>query len=332
MRRNSICLLFIILLSGSQVFAISQTDRGYYLQPSPEVEVTGRVVGSDFPDIGIANAEVTLTGMGTHTGITDEDGYFMIDTVYSDNTYEMIIEAEGYQVFIGEAVIGADDTDLGDIIINEIVFPAYDVIAAQNEYETLAEIIWHSPGQGLVEDYKLYRLLLGDEENEENWIMVAEGISDTVYSDLSWATVEMGVYRYAIKAEYLNNVLSESAFSNWLGKDMLATLEVTLTTNIGDIPEGAIITLEATEPDPDGNYPNPFNPVTNICYEIEENGDVLVNIYNLRGQKVETLVDGYFEAGKHAVIWDADKFGSGIYFVYFESDTRREVKKITILT
>jgi len=255
MKRNSICLLFIILLLGSQVFGTNQTGGGYYLQPSPEVEVTGRVVGSDFPDIGIANAEVTLTGMGTHTGITDEDGYFMIDTVNSDNTYEIVIEAEGYQVYTGEAVIGADDTDLGDIIINEIVFPAYDVIAAQNEYETLAEIIWHSPEQGLVEDYRLYRLLLGDEENEENWIMVAEGISDTVYNDLSWEIVEMGVYRYAVKAEYLNNVLSEAAFSNWLGKDMLATLEVTLTTNIGDIPEGAIITLEATEPDPDGNYP-----------------------------------------------------------------------------
>ena len=79
------------------------------------------------------------------------------------------------------------------------------------------------------------------------------------------------------------------------------------------------------------NYPNPFNPVTNISYEIGESGDVQMKIYNFRGQKVETLVDGYCEAGKHAVIWNADNQSSGIYFIYFESGAMREVKKITLL-
>jgi len=79
------------------------------------------------------------------------------------------------------------------------------------------------------------------------------------------------------------------------------------------------------------NYPNPFNPVTNICYEIGESGDVLVSIYNIKGQKVETLVNGYCEAGKHTIIWNAEEFGSGVYFIYFESGTTREVKKITLL-
>ncbi|MCF7919647.1 MAG: carboxypeptidase regulatory-like domain-containing protein [Candidatus Cloacimonetes bacterium] len=256
MKRKSICLLFMIFLFNSIANASNQTEQAYSRQPAPEVEVTGRVVGSDFPEIGIAEAEVTLTGMGTYTGITDEDGYFMIDNVNSNNTYELVIVAEDYQVFTGEAVIGADDTDLGDIILNQITFPAYDVVAVQNEYETVAEITWQSPEQGLVNGYNLYLLVLGDEENEDNWILVAEGISDTFYNDPGWETMDSGVYRYAVKAEYMNNVLSDAAFSNWLGKDMLATLELSFTTNTGAIPEGAVVMLNSTEPDPDGNYPS----------------------------------------------------------------------------
>ena len=79
------------------------------------------------------------------------------------------------------------------------------------------------------------------------------------------------------------------------------------------------------------NYPNPFNPVTNICYEVGENSDVQISIYNIKGQKVKTLVDGYCEAGKHSIIWDAENQSSGVYFIYFESGTMREVKKITLL-
>ena len=71
--------------------------------------------------------------------------------------------------------------------------------------------------------------------------------------------------------------------------------------------------------------------MTNICFEIAKSNDVQVNIYNLRGQKVKTLVDGYLEAGKHFIIWDAENQSSGIYFIYFDSGTLSDVKKITLL-
>ncbi len=79
------------------------------------------------------------------------------------------------------------------------------------------------------------------------------------------------------------------------------------------------------------NYPNPFNPVTNICFEIGEDSEVLVNIYNLRGQKVETLVDGYFAAGKHSIIWNADNHGSGMYLVNYQAKGICDVKKVILL-
>ena len=79
------------------------------------------------------------------------------------------------------------------------------------------------------------------------------------------------------------------------------------------------------------NYPNPFNPVTNICYELGKDGNVIVDIFNIKGQKVETLVNGYLQAGKHTTIWNADNRSSGIYFLRYETGSLVEIKKITLM-
>ena len=64
-------------------------------------------------------------------------------------------------------------------------------------------------------------------------------------------------------------------------------------------------------------YPNPFNPVTSIGFEIPEESMVKVVIYDLRGQEVATLMDGMSVAGRHSINWDATEMASGIYFVNF---------------
>ncbi|MBD3170048.1 MAG: T9SS type A sorting domain-containing protein [candidate division Zixibacteria bacterium] len=77
------------------------------------------------------------------------------------------------------------------------------------------------------------------------------------------------------------------------------------------------------------NYPNPFNASTTIIYNLPVNSDVQLEVYNLLGQKVATLVDGYQEAGYNAVRWDASSYTSGVYFykltVGNDTDTRRMV-------
>ena len=62
-------------------------------------------------------------------------------------------------------------------------------------------------------------------------------------------------------------------------------------------------------------YPNPFNPVTNIRFDLPENALVEINIYNITGRLVETLIRDDFRAGYHSVIWNANEFSSGIYFI-----------------
>jgi len=67
------------------------------------------------------------------------------------------------------------------------------------------------------------------------------------------------------------------------------------------------------------NYPNPFNPTTTIAFELPQSSPIKIEVFNLLGQKVATLVDGYREAGRFEVVWNGtDEAGkqvsSGIYF------------------
>ena len=68
-----------------------------------------------------------------------------------------------------------------------------------------------------------------------------------------------------------------------------------------------------------GNYPNPFNPSTTIKFDLRKAGYVNLEIYNIKGQKVRTLIDQQQEAGYHSKVWNGiddsgNPIGSGIYF------------------
>ena len=64
-------------------------------------------------------------------------------------------------------------------------------------------------------------------------------------------------------------------------------------------------------------YPNPFNPVTNIGFEVPRESLVEISIFNLRGEKVADLVNGFKMPGTYSINWDANNVASGIYFVHF---------------
>ncbi len=84
------------------------------------------------------------------------------------------------------------------------------------------------------------------------------------------------------------------------------------------------------------NYPNPFNPETTIRYELPEPTEVVMIIYNLRGQLVRELVNQQMEAGFHEIVWDArDDTGrsmsSGVYLYRIQAGSFTEVRKLMLL-
>ncbi len=83
------------------------------------------------------------------------------------------------------------------------------------------------------------------------------------------------------------------------------------------------------------NYPNPFNPLTMIRFEIDEPGKVRVDILNLKGQLVNTLVNKYLTAGEHQIRWDGKTIndshaGSGLY-IYRVSINDKQMSRQMIM-
>jgi hypothetical protein len=79
------------------------------------------------------------------------------------------------------------------------------------------------------------------------------------------------------------------------------------------------------------NYPNPFNPTTTIDYEIPVTTNIDLSIYNLLGQKVQTLVYGRQNAGYHTIDWNASHLSSGTNFIKLQTDEFIQVKKSILL-
>ncbi|MFC1887187.1 T9SS type A sorting domain-containing protein [Candidatus Cloacimonadota bacterium] len=85
-----------------------------------------------------------------------------------------------------------------------------------------------------------------------------------------------------------------------------------------------------------GNYPNPFNPTTTISYSINKSDNVSLEIYNVKGQLVKTLVNEYVEAGTQEVIWNGlddsrNRVSSGVYFYKLNTGDYSSTKKMILL-
>ena len=92
------------------------------------------------------------------------------------------------------------------------------------------------------------------------------------------------------------------------------------------IEASGVLTFELEQ-----NYPNPFNPSTLIAYSIPQEGFVSLNIYNLLGEKVATLVNSIQEAGRYEVSFDASSLASGIYVYSLKSGSFSSVKKMLLM-
>ena len=81
----------------------------------------------------------------------------------------------------------------------------------------------------------------------------------------------------------------------------------------------------------DKMYPNPFNPTTQISYSIENAGQMKLSIYNIAGQEVSVLHDGYQSSGSYNVQWNATELASGVYYVSMVMNGHVETMKAVVV-
>ena len=78
-------------------------------------------------------------------------------------------------------------------------------------------------------------------------------------------------------------------------------------------------------------YPNPFNPSTELNFDLEKNTHVKIDIYNLNGEVVETLEDSFLLSGSHFYKWEPTGLANGIYFINYFKNNNIHTQKITLL-
>ena len=79
------------------------------------------------------------------------------------------------------------------------------------------------------------------------------------------------------------------------------------------------------------NYPNPFNPTTKIDFSVPTNSNVKLTVYNVLGQQIAVLVNGFMKSGNHTVDFNAAGLNSGLYFYKLESNGTSLVKKMMLI-
>jgi hypothetical protein len=125
----------------------------------------------------------------------------------------------------------------------------------------------------------------------------------------------------------------------WIGRDgssASATVSPTVVVSYS-IPAGSATSVEPvpfngpTVFSLGQNYPNPFNPSTNIEFGIQSAGQTTLRVFNVLGQEVATLVDGYLPAGHYRVNFNANDLASGLYIYAIQSGENRTARKMILM-
>ena len=135
------------------------TTQDFVLNLLPQVAVSGRIVGSDAPTVGIADAAITLSGYEPYTATTDANGMFNIPNVFANHTYNYTAAAIGYASTTGTLEVAGAAVNMGDIIVNEVAYPPHGVVATESDDYSYVSLEWEAPvpgGSGFEDSFEEY--------------------------------------------------------------------------------------------------------------------------------------------------------------------------------
>ncbi len=250
-------------------------------------------------------------------------------TDWAQFTYNLTdFVSAGTDVYIAFREVVADNLNDGSAISIDNVYvgqptdmtPVIPVIAQKETCVERAVNYVHIPNTHIVNSRELigYNVYLDD--------MITPVATNIEYLFYQYSGLTIGT-------EYIAGV---SAVYDDPGESEIIQYPFTFTgSEAGDVVIGAI--------ELGNNYPNPFNPsgagrspVTNIAFSIKEAGNVSIEIFNTKGQKIKTLINEDITAGDHTIVWNGkddngNSVSSGVYLYKMRSDGRYTSTKKMIL-
>ncbi len=123
---------------------------------------------------------------------------------------------------------------------------------------------------------------------------------------------------------WYSSSFSENYYKHLLGCEIGGNVHGTLLVSVEDLNSKFNYSL-------DQNYPNPFNPSTSISYSIPENSTVVIKVFDILGNEIETVVNEEKPAGNYELTWNAAGLPSGVYFYQLRAGSYSAVKKMILL-
>lgn len=270
-----------------------------------------------------------------------------LSAVAGDGVVDLMWEAPGtrsllgYNVYRDAELINTEivtETEYSDTDVENGITYTYYVTALytdgeslpSNSVEATPEGIYPFPPQNLtatvIDDVNVYLEWEAPESSDfltayniyRDQELIGQNGADTL--DYLDEELSPGVYFYYVTALY-DDLESES--SN--------TVEITIEDLSADDtnPSLPVTALK-------GNFPNPFNPETTIEFSLEKSGPVSIEVYNIMGQRIITLVNDHYLSGNHRIVWKGNddsgvSVGSGIYFYRMVSGSYTSTRKMILL-
>ena len=237
-----------------------------------------------------------------------KDGNFLaeVDNVtFPTTTYINEAIDEGTYSYYVTAVYESGESDPSNTISVELILPVPAGLEAESIGPNIS-LSWDAMGSN--RNFSEYRIYRND-----------EFIDSTIQLFYIDQNVSTGEYSYYLTAVYSGDWESEPG----------NVVEIDHTDANG-IQAPFVNSLN-------GNYPNPFNPVTTISFSVTQNSDfVNLEIYNLKGQKIKTLVNEMLPAGNHFVVWNGadgkeNPVASGVYLYKMKTGNYVSTKKMILM-
>ncbi|OGC92419.1 MAG: hypothetical protein A2W25_17105 [candidate division Zixibacteria bacterium RBG_16_53_22] len=178
---------------------------------------------------------------------------------------------------------------------------------------------WSPCGETNFARYDIFRKLYGQ---SWEWIATVTGLNDTIYVDETMDFTEWGIGR-EYQVDYRVYAVDD------LSQTSLPSATITFYAEPND-PKISSVLLPSHIEHLD-IYPNPFNARTTVGYAIPEAGHVRLDLFDVSGRKVATLVDEDMAAGSHRVAWDARGMPSGVYMARLVAGKDTETRKMVLL-
>jgi hypothetical protein len=273
----------------------------------------------DLNNLGFNGGVMVSTSYGRFR-VTADDGSYWIRNV-PPGSVDITADIRGWFPSTVSGVNVVADVTTDGVNFNMTQCPVPVNLDASEGLDEVIEVTWDALSHPDVVGYNVYR---APWENGDYVILNGDPVSGTAYTDTTVPNSE--VYWYAVSAVYsggygdAESMDSEKAYGS-------ANVITGIEDDSPAIPDEFFVSQ---------NYPNPFNPKTRIAYGLPRDAEVRIDIFNVLGQRVVTLVDENQAAGYKSVIWDGsdysgDKVSSGIYFYTIEAGDFNASKKMLLI-